>query len=142
MQDSTHPQPRGLTAMVVFLCFGSVMATLAGITLAWPGTMLDKIWVLNPDAYHRMEPFGRILGVPFLLLGAALVLAAIGWMRRTYWGWVLTVIIIATQVAGDVTSLAMHEYIRGAVGVAVAGALLVWLLRPKVRAAFQILQRS
>jgi hypothetical protein len=142
MDDAIGPQSSGLTAMAVFLLFGSVMATLAGVTLAWPGTALDKIWLLNPDAYRRMEPFGRILGIPFLLLGAALVFAAIGWMRRRYWGWVLTVIIIATQVAGDVTSLAMHEYIRGAVGVAAAGALLIWLLRPKVRAVFRMHQRS
>jgi hypothetical protein len=133
--SDTH-STRGLNAMAVFLAFATSMATVAGVTLAFPGTFLDKAWSLNPNAHHRMQPLGRALGIPFLLLGIALGFAAIGWMKRRYWAWVLTVIIIATQLAGDAMNLVLQEYLRGALGVAVAGALLFWLLRPTTRAAF------
>jgi hypothetical protein len=52
-------------------------------------------------------------------------------------GWGLAVVIIATQVLGDLVNLFMGEFVRGGVGVTIAGALLFYLLRPKVRAAFK-----
>ena len=66
-----------------------------------------------------------------------MVAAAIGWIRRRFWGWALAVIIIASQVLGDLVNAVRGEFWKGAVGVAIAGALLVYLLRPNVRRAFR-----
>ena len=66
----------------------------------------------------------------------AMIAAAIGWMRRRFWGWALAVIIVANQVLGDFVNAVGGEWLKGLVGAAVAGALLVYLLRPKVRQAF------
>src|SRR5271163_4213354 len=79
--------PRGLAAMGIFLVFGACMASLAGLTLALPGTALDRIWLLNPRAYKQLAPLGKEVGIPFLLLAAALVAAAAGWFKRRVWGW-------------------------------------------------------
>lgn len=76
-----------MTGFGVFLFFGSVMASLAGTTLIWRGTLLDRIWVLNASAYRQLAPFGKTVGVPFLLLGAALGAAGVGWFERRLWGW-------------------------------------------------------
>ena len=122
--------------MAVFLFFGTTMAALAGITLAWPGTFLDRMWVLNPEAYRRLTPLGRLVGIGFLLLAVTLLVAVVGWIRRRFWGWVLTVVIIAIQIAGDAANLIMGDFLRGAVGVIIAGALLIWLCSPRVRAEF------
>jgi hypothetical protein len=46
------------------------------------------------------------------------------------------VAIIVTQVVGDSARIFMRHSIRGAVGVTIAGALLFYLPRPQVRAAF------
>lgn len=128
--------PRGLSAMTAFLLFATAMATLAGTTLARPGTALDRIWALNPDAYSRLVPLGRAVGAAFLLFAAVLLVAAIGWARRRFWGWILTVVIIATQLLGDAANLIRRDYLRGAVGVVIAGALLLWLCHARVRSAF------
>ncbi|MFI5106252.1 MAG: dolichyl-phosphate beta-glucosyltransferase, partial [Terriglobales bacterium] len=100
-EQSSARAPRGLTAVGVFLFFGAAMAALAGTTLAWPGTPLDKMWKLNPEAYRQLAPLGRWIGVGFLLLSAALAMAGVGWFRRRLWGYWLAVIIIITQVLGD-----------------------------------------
>ena len=112
------------------------MASLAGTTLVWRGTALDNMWTLNPRAYKELAPFGRAVGVPFLLLSLALAVASIGWFKYRLWGWRLAVAIIATQVLGDLVNAFMGDVVRGSIGFVIAAALLVYLLRPEVRAAF------
>src|ERR1700680_1857235 len=98
MRNAIGPRPRGFTAIGVFLFFGAIMASLAATTLLWRGTPLDRLWVLNPMADKQLAPLGSTVGVLFLVLGAALTTAGIGWFRRRLWGWRLTVVIIGMQV--------------------------------------------
>ncbi len=136
-QDSVPRSPRGLTAVAIFLFFGTAMASLAAITLIFPGTLLDRAWRLNPVAYSQLAPLGAPIGVAFLLLAAALGVAAIGWSRRRRWGWALAVAIVTVQVVGDFTNLLRGDVLKGAVGVAIASGLLFFMTRPEVRAAFR-----
>lgn len=130
--------PRGLTAMGIFLMFGACMAMLAGITLTWPGTPLDRVWVLNPRAYSLLASTGKPVGLLFLCLSIALAFAATGWLKRRQWGWQLAVAIIGTQVLGDFASIFLGRTVEGAVGVTVAGALLYYIARRRVRDAFAV----
>jgi hypothetical protein len=133
---AVRPKARGFTAMGFFLFFGASMATLAATTLLWRGMRLDRIWTLNPTAYKQLAPRGRIVGILFLVLGAALTTAAIGWFRRRLWGWRLAVVIISMQVLGDVVNCVRGDWLRGGTGVIIAGALLLFLLQPRIRAMF------
>ena len=136
MRSAVERKARGFTAIGIFLFFGAVMASLAAITLLWRGTPLDRLWVLNPIAHNRLVPLGRTVGILFLLLGAALSTAGVGWFRRRLWGWRLGVVIIATQVVGDLVNCIRGDLLRGGTGVLIAGALLLFLLRPKIRDSF------
>jgi len=135
-EPSEAPAPSGFAAIGAFLFFGATMASLAAISLLWRGTSLDRIWNLNPTAYRQLAPLGRTVGILFALLGAALAAAGIGWFRRHLWGWTLAVVIIATQVAGDVVNCIRGDWLRGGIGVVIAGALLLFLLRPIIKNAF------
>ena len=130
------PTPQGTTAIGVFLLFGAAMACFAGATLVRHGTALDRVWALNPSAYDKLAPYGKTVGVPFLLLAGALGLAGLGWFKRRRWGWQLAVIIIATQVLGDIVNALRGRLLQGGIGVVIAGALLLYILRPNMRAAF------
>lgn len=112
------------------------MAFLAGATLLWPGTFLDRMWALNPRAYNQLAPLGKPVGLVFLSLAAALALAAAGWLKRRRWGWRLAVAIIGTQVLGDLVSIFYGRLVQGLAGVTIAGALLFYITRPNVRSAF------
>ena len=79
---------------------------------------------------------GGIVGIPLLVLGVALITAGIGWFRRRLWGWRPAVGIISTQVLGDVVNCVRGDWLRGGPGVIIAGALLLFLLRPRIRAVF------
>jgi len=127
---------KGIVAVGIFLFFGASMAYLAAMTLVWQGTALDRVWVINAPAYKRLAPFGKTVGIPFLLLGSTLVVAATGWFWRRLWGWRLAVAIIAAQALGNMVNVFMGEVVRGGVGFLIAGALLLYLLRPEVRDTF------
>ncbi len=127
---------KGIFAIGIFLFFGAIMASLAGTTLVWRGTILDRMWAIDAPAYRRLAPFGKTVGIPFLLLSATLVIAGTAWFGRRLWGWRLTVAIIATEVLGNIVNALMGDVVRGGVGFVIAGALLVYLLRPQVRSAF------
>jgi hypothetical protein len=136
LDPAVRPKPPGFAAIGIFLFFGAIMASLAATTLLWRGTALDRLWSLNPTAYRQLAPLGGTVGILFLLLGAALAAAGIGWFRRRLWGWKLAVTIIATQVLGDVVNCFRGGLLRGGTGILIAGALLLFLLRPKIRATF------
>src|SRR5277367_4817613 len=89
------PKPSGFTAVGIFLFFGALMASLAATTLLWRGTVLDRVWALNPMAYRQLAPLGNAVGTFFLLLAVALATAGIGWFRHRLWGWKLSVVIIS-----------------------------------------------
>ena len=103
-QFAVRSKPPGFIAMGIFLLLGAIMASLAAATLLRRGTILDRIWDLNPVAYMQLAPLGGKFGILFVLLGAALTMAGIGWLRHRLWGWRLTVAIIAIQVFGDIAN--------------------------------------
>ena len=126
-----------MTAMGVFLLFGACMSELAGTTLVWQGTILDKVWDLNPTAHRKLAPLGMNVGLLFLLLSATMFVASVGWFKRCLWGWGMAVGIISTQIAADTVSLVWGDYVRGGAGLTVACALLYYLLLPRVRNTFR-----
>jgi len=133
---SSGAAPRGLTAMGIFLMFGMCMATLAAITLTWPGTPLDQAWRLNPDAYARLAPIGKTAGPLFFLLAVVLALAASGWLGRRLWGWCLATALIAIQALAGIVNLFLGSILEGLTGAVLASALVFYLLRASVRSAF------
>lgn len=130
-------RPRGFVALGIFFIFGATMSAYAAVTLIRPGTFLDKLWTLNGQAHAALFPFAKTAGPLFLILSAALAAAAAGWFRRRSWGWLLGVIIIAINAAGDLVNLVRGEAFKGAVGVVIASLLLIYMTRSRVRTYFR-----
>ena len=140
MEDRNNARPtrpRGLIPIGLFFIFGATMAAYAAVTLLRPGTALDVLWSLNKKAHAQLLPVATIAGPLFLFLSCALAAAAIGWFRRRYWGWLLGVTIIAINAVGDAANLVRGEALKGAAGVVVAGFLLIYMTRSRVRTYFR-----
>src|ERR1700752_3008845 len=106
--------------MAIFLFFGATVATLAGITLLFPGSFLDPMWRFNPEAGEQLRQLGPGIGIAFLGLGARTIASGVGWIKRRFWGWALAVLIITSQVLGDFVNALRGEWLKGAVGAAIA----------------------
>ena len=136
--EATRP-PRGLTAIGILLLWGAGIAFLAGTTLVWRGTVLDRMWALNPPCLQSAyAPYGKTIGIPFLLLGIVLTFSGVGWLKRRAWGWRLAAVIIVTQVLANFVTAMLGDVTKGMIGVIITGALFIYLLRPKSQISFYV----
>lgn len=112
------------------------MAALAGVTLVWSGTRLDRIWALNKPAYAVLSPIASVAGPLFLFLSAIMVAIIVGWFRRKRWAWWLALVVLGTQIVGDIVNLVRGDLLRGIAGVVIASALLFLVAQHEVRDQF------
>jgi hypothetical protein len=133
---SETARPRGFLPIGIFFIFGATMAAYAALTLLFPGTFLDALWALNHRGHEGLSALGHLGAIPFAVLSPMLALAAVGWFRRRRWGWVVGITIIAINMAGDLGQIVFGERWKGAVGVVIAGMLLIYMTRARVRNHF------
>ena len=131
-----HRRPRGFAPIGAFFLFGATMAAYAAITLLKPGTTLDGLWGLNKTGHAQLLLLGKVAGLGFVALSAVMGAAAVGWLRRRYWGWLLGTTIIAINATGDLVNGIRGERLKGAIGVAIASLLLLYMTRHEVRNYF------
>jgi hypothetical protein len=136
MESDEHQRPLGFIPIGIFFLFGATMAAYAAATLLKPGTALDALWVLNKAGHAELLVVGKGAGFGFVALSALLCAASVGWFRRRCWGWFLGTTIIAINAAGDLVNSIRGEWLKGAVGVTIAGLLLVYMTRGAVRNYF------
>jgi hypothetical protein len=137
MDIPENAHPRGFVAIGVFFLFGTTMTAYAAVTLLRPGTALDRLWALNKTGHAQLASLGKGAGLGFATLSALMCAASVGWFRRRYWGWALGTAIIGVNAAGDLVNLSLREHLKGAVGVAIAGPLLIYMTRIGVRNYFR-----
>ena len=137
MNSAAPNRPRSFAAIGAFFVFGATMAAYAAFTLLKPGTFLDALWALNPRGHAGLVLLGKGAVLLFAVLSVLLGLSAVSWFRRKYWGWTVGVAIIAINATGDLINAVMGERLKGAVGVVIAGLLLLYMTRPAVRNYFR-----
>jgi hypothetical protein len=129
-------KPFGVLLIAIFFALATCILIGAGAALLLPGSKLEVIWLVYPERRAMLMPYRAWLGPGFLALAAAMAAASVGCFMRRRWGWRLAVAIFAVNGLGDALQLFMGRFVEGGVGVAAAGAILFYLSRPGVRAAF------
>jgi hypothetical protein len=67
-----------------------------------------------------------------LAVFVACILAAVGLIRRIWWGHRLAVGILAVNIVGDTANAFLRDDLRTLIGVPVGAALIFYLLRPSI----------
>jgi hypothetical protein len=132
----SETRPWGVLLIAVFFAAATLVLVAVGTALLLPGSKLEAVWTLYPARRALLMPYRAWLGPGFLLLSAAMASAGAGCLLHRRWGWWLSAAIFAANGVGDMAQLLMGRVLEGGVGVAVTAAVLIYLSRPAVRAAF------
>jgi hypothetical protein len=130
--------PRGALLFAIFFAVSTVILVSVGLALLLPGTVMETVWRAYPARRALLMPYREWLGPVFLGLAAVMAAASIGCFRQRRWGWWLAVAIFAVNGLGDAGQLLLGHFVEGGIGVAVAGLILFYLMRRKVRAEYQV----
>ena len=115
--------------LALFFAFGTTMCALTIVLLLFPGTTLDSLWHLNPDAHLAFQSIGRWSVLLMAMVGIGCALAAIGLWIRALWGIRLALTILSLNIMGDLfNALVRHDY-RALIGLPIGGAMIFYLAR-------------
>jgi len=121
--------PIGLTLLALFFAFGACMCALTIGLLLFPGSALDSLWRLNPEAHSMFQSIGWPSILLMASVGIACALTAIGLARNAKWARWLGILILAANLVGDLTNTFVRHDLRTLVGLPIAGAMIFYLAR-------------
>ena len=128
LMTSTIPAKRH-PWFAAFFAFGAAMCTLTTGLLLFPGTALDSLWRLNPDAHLAFQSLGNWSVLLMVIVGMGCAFAAIGLWKGARWGVRLALIILSLNIAGDLfNALVRHDY-RALIGLPIGGAMIFYLAK-------------
>lgn len=129
--------PIGVRFLVAFFTFGTTMCTLTILALLFPGSVLEPVWRLNPDAHVAFQSLGRLSILLMLVVGTACASAAIGLVRRKRWGRLIAIAVLAVNLLGDtINAIARHDF-RTLIGLPIGGAIILYLMSKRMRNFFE-----
>ena len=121
--------PMGMKVLVAFLAFGFCACLVTVAALLLPGSPLDAVWRLNPEAQLGFQQIGRPLSVLLMVVvGAACAAAAVGLARQKAWGRRLAIGILVVNLVGDTLNALLRGDPRTLIGLPIAGAM-IWYLK-------------
>ena len=113
----------------VFFAFGALMCALTMVLLLFPGTGLDSLWRLNPEAHSAFQSLGNAAVLLMFAVGAACAVAAGGLWRNARWGIQVALIILSLNIVGDLFNAVFRHDYRALIGLPVGGAMIFCLVR-------------
>ena len=123
----------GTILLVIFFAAGAVICLVTMLALAFPGSCLESIWRLKPEARNQFEEIGR--GVSIVLMtaiGAACGVAAVGLAQAAKWGrWLAIGILVANLIGDSVNALLRHDP-KTLIGLPIGGLMIWYLVKRKV----------
>jgi hypothetical protein len=129
--------PIGLKLLAIFFAFGTCMCALTIGLLLFPGSALDSLWRLNPEARSAFQWIGQFSILLMAIVGVACALAAIGLAKNAKWGRWLGILILAANLVGDLTNAFVRHDLRTLIGVPIAAGMIFYLakLEPQITKA-------
>src|SRR2546423_1402955 len=121
--------PIGMKLLALFFPFGACMCALTIGLLLFPGSFLDSLWRLNPEAHAAFQRIGQLSILLMAMVGVACALAVTGLVRNARWGRWLAILILAVNLVGDLTNAFVRHDLRTLIGVPIAGAMIFYLAR-------------
>jgi hypothetical protein len=126
-------RPLGILGLGVFFLAAMAMCLATSLSLLFPGTALDAMWRLKPAARADFLPLGAVGPPLFFVLALLMALAGVGLLQGRRWGWGLAIALLTINLFADAGKAIVTANPETAIGVPIAGALVVYLLSATVR---------
>jgi hypothetical protein len=137
----TAPEPRlrrpgGVTALSLFFAAGAVISLVAGLSLLFPAGALEGLWRLNPQARQALGSLDGWAVPLFAAVSVACALSAWGLWFGLRWGHRLALAVLCVNLLGDTLNATLGSDRRAAIGLPLAGAMVLYLLGRRRRQYF------
>jgi hypothetical protein len=118
-----------IVLVVVFFTAGAVICSVVMLALAFPGSFLESIWRLRPDARLEFQQFGDWSVVLMAAVGAACGLAAFGLARGAEWGRQIAIGVLTVNLVGDTFNAVFRGDLRTLIGLPIGGVMIWYLMK-------------
>ncbi len=128
--------PIAAQVIVVIAFISTVIAIIGGLSLLWPGTVIDMFWKLNTTALMEFARAGKLTAGLFLLcLGVLSGIVGVGLLKGKAWAWWLALLLFVVVVGVNLARLFMGD-LGELFGTPFTIGLLWLHVRPDVRQFF------
>src|SRR5437667_12831873 len=110
---------------ISFFVFGTLMCLLTIVLLAFPGSFLEPLWRLNPDAHRAFESMGAWAFVLMSIVGVVCAMSALGLALQRDWGRWLAIGVLAANLIGDTAGAIVRHDPRTLIGLPIGGAMIL-----------------
>lgn len=125
-----NPKRRRIATLLlaVFFAAGALISVITMLALAFPGTFLEPMWQLKPEARVQFLAIGRGTSIAIMaMVGAACGSAAIGLARNAEWGRRLAIAVLVANLIGDSLNALLRHDAKTLIGLPIGG-LMIWYL--------------
>jgi hypothetical protein len=122
----------GITLLAIFFAAGALICLVTLLALAFPGSFLESIWRLKPEARIQFLEIGRGASMALMAaVGVACGLAATGLARNAEWGRRLAIGVLTANLAGDSLNALLRHDPKTLIGLPIGGLMIWYLLKRK-----------
>ena len=132
----TKARPFGVIALIMLFAIGTCASFLSAVALLFPGSFLEPIWRLNPNAHAGFSRIGSWAIVLMIAVCIACTFTAVGLWRRRRWGYWLAVGMLVINLGGNVVNVVTGTEPGAVIGIPIVGAILAYLMRKRTRYHF------
>ena len=121
-------QSLGTILLIIFFTAGALICLVTMLALAFPGSFLESMWQLKPEARVQFLEIGRGASIALMaVVGAACGSAVIGLARNAEWGRRLAIAVLAVNLIGDSLNAFLRHDPKTLIGLPIGG-LMIWYL--------------
>jgi hypothetical protein len=120
----------GTILLMVFFAAGAVICLITMFSLVFPGSFLESIWRLKPEARTQFQEIGNGASIALMaVVGVACGLTAVGLARNAEWGRRLAIGILTVNLVGDSLTAFLRHDPKTLIGLPIGGLMILYLLR-------------
>lgn len=129
-------RPVGIAALATFSYVAAVIAGIAAVSLACPGSLLEPMWQLNPRGHQALAHIHGWAALLLAVVSCACGITGVGLWQARRWGYAFAVVGLSIHLVGDILNVVLGIEPRAMVGIPIVVAILVYLSRPGIRSRF------